>query len=981
MAYTHNLIIYSPVITPKVYSDLVEVYKQKSDCDLTVVQSSDEANELIKKTGHGVVIFALQNKPELVEVVKICKANIRSIKKDLVKISGFNLTNSDKVDNILRKHGCADILDEYLTFKTLDHKVSLWTKSIGVVIDKIRSARESAEKVVKDTSNQTVKAKDDNPYELTEPLKFASDCWVIGKKTDIRFVMGHWIVELVGPGPYVGRWDEVQSKDDPDNQYWQWVPMHEETYLFIEHEGRWVFRGKKPEFQNDANKWQFVAPAPALFFTFDDGSQEPLYRFKIDNNGKLDIARNSKYGQGKKEMMLESADPKVVMVHEEEQEAEDKKIKKDDAGDLGGTMEAKSDGTEHIETRTMESKTAGTEHIENRTMDGKTTTEKIDAGPMVGKIGEGIGKDGKKAPAFAAASEDAESEDVAIDINQGVPERAQEIEARKKSANIGQLADDKEEDVGLSGKSSTDNLGGHLSGKSSTDNIDDGPMVGKVGEQAEKAKKKGPVFAAIAPEEEEGILTGKQGQAEQIDGSPMSGKGGTDNINGDPLKGKVGEATHPDGSPMSGKGGTDNLNGDPLKGKIGQQAAEAKKKGPVFASMEPEADSGPLTGKLGKATNPDGSPMSGKGGTDSINGDPLKGKVGEATHPDGSPMSGKGGTDNLNRDPLKGKIGEAAQLSRTPMSGKGGTDNINGDPLKGKIGQPSEEAKKKGPVFGIAKPEVGSDSLAGKTGEAVKLDSSQLAGKAATESEKEVDDLLDDLEDDMTEVAPEKKRSEVIGKFSTKKRETKKKQVKEWGADTIETEGGELEVSQEQAVEGEFVDPAIDKNAPLIPKRQDDNKADMNLAADIQAELAATVLDDDDDDIDWDESFVEIDNLDISSIELSVKMSLFGSDNAGHDVTLDDIIDNILVVRIPSGQYGEAQEVIYLVDCSYSGKDLSFEMMGNIIEILDFDDGEDEVICNVELTTFEQGNLDKLQEIISERQKNILDFFKAAKGQ
>ncbi len=1011
MSDSIDIFVYAPEEMPELFKSLVQ-RKEGDGFRVVVSQSADEINENIKKNGCGVVLFAFKKKPALIEVVKVCKTNVREMKKDLVKVMGYNLSGSSKADKILTKVGCSELFDDFLTARAFEHKMNLWVRGMKSNVDKVIASSQSYNQKNGNQKEAKEESKQGSGSNIicTPELNFASDCWLINHKSHIRYIMGSWIVELTGPGPYVGRWDKMD--EDPSGMSWKWIPMHEEIFLFIEHEGSWCFRGKKPEFQNDTNRWQFVSKSPLLYFSFME-EQDPLYKFKIEDN-KFAIAKNSKYAVSKKDKLIESADPKIAIAGDDITDGEKQGIselearKKEQEGE-GKEIKVDADGRP-IDSANLSGKFAAEAGIETNLRGKVKNNEAIDNSPMFGKVSE-------------ESEEFGESEDVAGGFS------TVEIEKKALSPNIGGSANE-EGDLGgnLTGKSRTEGIDhspmgaavkmaetgsdGPLSGKSSTEAIDGSPLSSKVSKQYEKAS--GPMFGKVGEQEDiqDGPLLGKS-STDAIDGSPLSSKVSKqyDKASG-PMFGKAGEQEDIQDGTLSGKSSTDAIDGSPLSGKVGEQNEKAKE---------------PMFGKVGEQDDSEDGPLSGKSNTDAIDGSPMSGKVGEQDEKAKGPMFGKVGEQEDSDGPLSGKSSTDA-IDGSPLKGKSATDEVDRAPLFGKVGDegsedvgidPDAPMGKAIPAKGARKnaaPAIGSIAnekenldefpLKGKLGKQAngkdvplpgeipgksatdKVDRSPLFGKVGEESsedvgidpdaqmgknisaqkdqkarknsapaiggianEKEGLDGEDILADDNQE------RSGLIGKTGEIK-------SKNSGNTTIDPHSKEITSKESIAqTEGET----------LIPKEE------MTQA---EKEMISALDPPSQDDLELDDTPSSIDQLDLSSIDLALhiqKIPKNGEAVAGAMLAdIDDIEETVIVVTMPAGGYVAGDKVNCRVECQYSGSNVDFLMSGSVLELNDYDD--ENSVFDIELDDYDDVNLQRLKSVFAERQKNIHHFMKLAKG-
>ncbi len=130
-------------------------------------------------------------------------------------------------------------------------------------------------------------------FVMVDPLKLASDCFILGKEKPRR-VTRKWVVSLIGPPPDTGKWVAAEARKSEtgrrsDDLYWRWEPVDPERDLFIKEEGSWVFRGIQPRFIG--NQWIFTAVQPELAFHCDGESKGAKLVTRPD--GSLAVAKDS----------------------------------------------------------------------------------------------------------------------------------------------------------------------------------------------------------------------------------------------------------------------------------------------------------------------------------------------------------------------------------------------------------------------------------------------------------------------------------------------------------------------------------------------------------------------------------------------------------------------------------------------------------------------------------------------------------------
>ena len=313
--FQNTILFFRPQGLPEVYGPILESDKKTKKYDFQEIAASGKAEDLIVKHDSASLLFCIQNRDDLVQLLTLCKVNVEKIRQGVLKVGGLNLTGSHKLDDILKKSGVSDVFLDSISAKTLDYKLNFWSKGIKTNLKKIQTVikgnfkfdGKTAGGASKETAGSEASG---GKVNVVSALTFPSDCWLLDNAPEQpRKVMGHWIVELVGPSPYAGRWVEIKNAETSEDLLWEWVPLHVEVFQFIEHEGRWVAKGKQPQFLWKSNSWKFMGMSPALIFQLNEG--EPVVRFFTENDN-LSVAEDSKYALGKKRLIEESFDPKIV---------------------------------------------------------------------------------------------------------------------------------------------------------------------------------------------------------------------------------------------------------------------------------------------------------------------------------------------------------------------------------------------------------------------------------------------------------------------------------------------------------------------------------------------------------------------------------------------------------------------------------------------------------------------------------------------
>jgi hypothetical protein len=98
--------------------------------DLQEVRFYKEVAQLLRDSGNGVLFFKIESKPEFVQALAILKSNIHLIEKGLIRPACLLGVKSKKVEKLLYKYGCRDILDININPKTLLIKTEMWIRTL-----------------------------------------------------------------------------------------------------------------------------------------------------------------------------------------------------------------------------------------------------------------------------------------------------------------------------------------------------------------------------------------------------------------------------------------------------------------------------------------------------------------------------------------------------------------------------------------------------------------------------------------------------------------------------------------------------------------------------------------------------------------------------------------------------------------------------------------------------------------------------------
>ncbi|MBF0312749.1 MAG: hypothetical protein HQK52_04995 [Oligoflexia bacterium] len=375
-----NVLFYCPSVTPEIFMEFMEQHKETALYEFTEAPSAFMATEYFAEKIAGIVLFSIKNKNELLDFLTFCKSNLKMIQQGLIKLAGFNYMGTNQLDNELIKNGVSELFAKAIMVKTFDYKMSIFCKAVSTNLKK------------RETTLTKQRARTENVVEICEALdQFSSDCWINYKEDKPRIVRGHWVIEMLGPSPYAGRWLEIKRSDKvlskmanlSKEAFWEWIPALEEQFLFIEHKGRWTFYGQQPKFTWKKNYWKFMGISPALFFK----EKEKIWAVRFEEKeGVLRLCDDSRFALAKTAIMEESMDSKYMKKTEGERTEQLLAVASRDQ-----ETETETETVTDIEEGSVDLDFEIEFQKDNRVaaaalLNGKNSTDKIATGPWIGKV-------------------------------------------------------------------------------------------------------------------------------------------------------------------------------------------------------------------------------------------------------------------------------------------------------------------------------------------------------------------------------------------------------------------------------------------------------------------------------------------------------------------------------------------------------------------------------------------------------------------
>lgn len=288
----------SKLAQPNCVKNLVENLAKQKEAgslafDFHATESVSALAARLTSKGDGIAVLSASDEKEMQQVHLVLGKLSQGVNQGLIRVLVVSRFSDPKTIQNLKVRGAYEILDFNMNVKSLLFKMNTAIKlteqqhtrmqASKAKTSSIQDSLKNAKKQRSDNSCTTVHEKSD---------EHAADFWILPSESNVRYVMGRVVVELLGPGPALGHWTSADSTRN-EEPGWLWSPrFSEEGPFFKSAMGRWIFYGRQPDFSWQTNLWNFVSKAPYLAF-IADGVSEPLtVRFQKDGPNKFKVKKN-----------------------------------------------------------------------------------------------------------------------------------------------------------------------------------------------------------------------------------------------------------------------------------------------------------------------------------------------------------------------------------------------------------------------------------------------------------------------------------------------------------------------------------------------------------------------------------------------------------------------------------------------------------------------------------------------------------------
>lgn len=329
-------------------------------CETMEVSSASDLITHLSGNSAGMIIISIQEKNDLIQLATLVKLSKKLSPGVLLKVMVINFSGDKQFEKAIIKLGILDLIDHRIQTKALRFKIDFMMKSLTAHMKKASAPQAAA---TQSTARAVDQSKAPERLNLSlvptwESSFEGNDIWILKNETDCKRVLTRWLVKFLGPGPYVASWVETDSRG---TWKFEFKSLKEQ---FITGDGAWYFRGEqKPDFIWAENIWSMTGSEFELYFR-DSFGQSPRVQLK---DKQLRITKNSETAKSKEEHILKSLNKDFLF-----------------GRDQGTDSAAKSIEVDPENFRNLKGKSS-TDHLDWDPLSGKNKTEALDSKPLSGK--------------------------------------------------------------------------------------------------------------------------------------------------------------------------------------------------------------------------------------------------------------------------------------------------------------------------------------------------------------------------------------------------------------------------------------------------------------------------------------------------------------------------------------------------------------------------------------------------------------------
>jgi hypothetical protein len=151
--------------------------------------------------------------------------------------------NHPRVIALLKSKGIHEIIDFNTNIKALNHKIKNSFLLVTQTFQRLQNQNIRASTVIGNEAAARARAarnESTNEIQWEKPNEHPNDIWWIPSSKNLRNVMGRWLIDMLGPGPAAGAWEETTYERNGERG-WVWKPRISTDLTFMPRSGRsWV---------------------------------------------------------------------------------------------------------------------------------------------------------------------------------------------------------------------------------------------------------------------------------------------------------------------------------------------------------------------------------------------------------------------------------------------------------------------------------------------------------------------------------------------------------------------------------------------------------------------------------------------------------------------------------------------------------------------------------------------------------------------
>lgn len=282
-----RLILFSRSMTqPTLIEALNLAFAVSPEFQYRTTDSVDLMKEIVSRSTRAVILANCITKEDVTDLYNALPAMSGRVAEGTLRVLVLNTLRHPKLPELLRVRCAVEVIELPATEKNLHYKIR----------NSLMSVHQSYLKKSK-LSQSSPERTPDTEILWQPPVEFKYDFWWLANPNQIRRVVGVWLIDLVGPGPNAGTWEEEPALTQGDEKAWVWKTRWLADELFQSEGGRWVFFGNRPEFTWQKAMWSFVSKSPRMGYFPNESSAAEYIRFQYQSDEGLIFFLNSKTTQ------------------------------------------------------------------------------------------------------------------------------------------------------------------------------------------------------------------------------------------------------------------------------------------------------------------------------------------------------------------------------------------------------------------------------------------------------------------------------------------------------------------------------------------------------------------------------------------------------------------------------------------------------------------------------------------------------------